>query len=182
MYSPSWSPFPVHQARALVSCLPPGLVIYLTIDNIHAGLSKHPTLTLWLSYFPGSTSDTFNLGDTSFRVISFCLFILFIGLLCQEYWSGLLFLPPVDHLLSELFIVTHPSWVTLHGMAHSFIGLHKPLTTTRLWSMKGLWHRVWCMEVLDKLVWNGGRGVFWSHRAWLASMDSSNDTGALSPV
>ena len=37
--------FPVHQARALVSCIPPGLVICFTIDNTHAVLSKHPTLT-----------------------------------------------------------------------------------------------------------------------------------------
>ena len=56
MYSPSrFSPptslstrffwvFPVHQARALVSCIPPGLVICFTIDNVHAVLSKHPTL------------------------------------------------------------------------------------------------------------------------------------------
>ena len=36
--------FPVHQARALVSCIPPGLEICFTIDNIHAVLSKHPTL------------------------------------------------------------------------------------------------------------------------------------------
>ena len=36
--------FPVHQARALVSCIPPGLVICFTIDNVHAVLSKHPTL------------------------------------------------------------------------------------------------------------------------------------------
>ena len=36
--------FPVHQAQALVSCIPPGLVICFTIDNIHAVLSKHPTL------------------------------------------------------------------------------------------------------------------------------------------
>ena len=28
--------FPVHQALALVSCIPPGLVISFTIDNIHA--------------------------------------------------------------------------------------------------------------------------------------------------
>ena len=28
------------------------------------------------------------------------------------------------------------SWVTLHGMAHSFTELCKPLSTTRLWSMK----------------------------------------------
>ena len=36
--------FPVHQARALVSCIPPGLVICFTIDNIHAVPLKHPTL------------------------------------------------------------------------------------------------------------------------------------------
>ena len=36
--------FPVHQARAFVSCIPPGLVICFTIDNIHAVLLKHPTL------------------------------------------------------------------------------------------------------------------------------------------
>ena len=36
-----------------------------------------------------------------------------------------IFLSPVDHVLSELSIMTHPSWVALHGMAHSFIGLDK---------------------------------------------------------
>ena len=30
--------FPVHQARALVSCIQPGLVIYFTIDNIHVSV------------------------------------------------------------------------------------------------------------------------------------------------
>ena len=37
--------FPVHQARALVSCIQPGLVICFTLDSIHAVLSDHPTLT-----------------------------------------------------------------------------------------------------------------------------------------
>ena len=50
-----------------------------------------------------------------------------MGFLRQEYWSGLPFPPPVDHVLSELFAVTCPSWVTLHGMAHSFIEIDKPL-------------------------------------------------------
>ena len=41
----SLSVFPVHQARALVSCIPPGLVICFTIDNIHAVLeTSHPRL------------------------------------------------------------------------------------------------------------------------------------------
>ena len=66
-----------------------------------------------------------DLGSSSSSVISFCLFILFMGFSRQEYWSELLFPPPVDHVLSELFTMTHLSWVVLQGMAHSFIELHK---------------------------------------------------------
>ena len=42
---PLWV-FPVHQVRALVSCIQPGLVICFTLDNIRfdAVLLKHPTL------------------------------------------------------------------------------------------------------------------------------------------
>ena len=32
---------------------------------------------------------------------------------------------PVDHVLSLLFTMTHPSWVALCGMAYSFFKLHK---------------------------------------------------------
>ena len=45
----------------------------------------------------------------------------------QEYWSGLPCPSVVDHILSELFTATHPSWVALQGMAHSFTELCKPL-------------------------------------------------------
>ena len=67
-----------------------------------------------------------NLGGLS-SVISFFLFILSLGFSWQEDWSALPFLPPVDHVSSERFTMTHPSWVALHGMAHSFIELCKPL-------------------------------------------------------
>ena len=66
-------------------------------------------------------------GDSSSSVICFCLFILFIWFSWQEYGSGLPFPSPVDHILSELLTMTHLSWVTLHGMAHSFTELCKPL-------------------------------------------------------
>ena len=36
--------FPVHQAQALVPCIPPGLVICFTIDNTHAVKSSNTTL------------------------------------------------------------------------------------------------------------------------------------------
>ena len=45
----------------------------------------------------------------------------------QVYWGGLPFPPPMDHGLLELSGMTHPSWVALHGMAHSFIELCKSL-------------------------------------------------------
>ena len=57
----------------------------------------------------------------------FALSLLFMGFSRQEYWSELPFPPPVDHVLSDVFTVTHPSWVALLGTAHSFIELSKPL-------------------------------------------------------
>ena len=62
-----------------------------------------------------------NLGHSSSGVISFCLFVLFMRFSWQEYWSGLPPPPPGDHILSELFPMTHPSWVALHGVAHCVI-------------------------------------------------------------
>ena len=50
-----------------------------------------------------------------------------MGFLRQEYWSDVPIPPPVDHVLSELSTMTCPSWVTLRGIAHSFIELYKPL-------------------------------------------------------
>ena len=66
-----------------------------------------------------------DLGSSSFSILSFCLFILFMEFSKQECWSGLPLPPPVDHILSEFSTMTHPSWVALHGMAHSFIELDK---------------------------------------------------------
>ena len=53
------------------------------------------------------------------------MFLLFMGFSGQEYRSGLPFPSPVDHVLSELSTMTRPSWVALHGMAHSFTELDK---------------------------------------------------------
>ena len=50
--------------------------------------------------------SSFWAGSSSFGVISFCLFIQFMGFSWQESWSGLPLPPPVDHVLSEFFTVT----------------------------------------------------------------------------
>ena len=82
-------------------------------------------LELFLHWFPVTYWVPPDLGSSSFNVLSFSLFILFMGFSRQEYWSVLLFPSLVDHILSELSTVTHPSWVALHGMTHSFIELDK---------------------------------------------------------
>ena len=57
----------------------------------------------------------------------FSLFTLSMGLSWQEYWSGLPFPLPVDHILPELSTMMCLSHLALYGMAHSFIELCKPL-------------------------------------------------------
>ena len=64
-------------------------------------------------------------GEFIIQCPIFLPFILFMGFSKQDYWSGLPFPSPVGHILSELSTMTHPSWVALHGMAHSFIELDK---------------------------------------------------------
>ena len=68
-----------------------------------------------------------NLRDSSSDIVSFCLFLLFMGFSWQEYWGGLLLPPPVDHVLSELSNITRLSWVALQGIAHRLIEFCKPL-------------------------------------------------------
>ena len=67
-----------------------------------------------------------NLRGLSSGVISLCLFIPFMVFSQQESLRGLPFPLPVDHILSEVFTITHPSWVALQGMVHGFIELCKP--------------------------------------------------------
>ena len=68
------------------------------------------------------------------------LFILFMWFSRKEHWSGLPFPSPVDQVLSELPTRTRPSWVVLHGMAHSFTELDKAVVhVTSLISFLWLW-------------------------------------------
>ena len=79
-------------------------------------------LELFLHWSPVAYWAPTNLGSSFFSVISFCLFILFMGFSRQEYWSGLPLPSPADHIFPELSTMTHLSWVALHGMAHSHVG------------------------------------------------------------
>ena len=63
-------------------------------------------------------------GSSSFSILSFCLFILFMGFSRKEYWSGLPFPCLVDHILSDLSTMTCPYWDALWACL-SFIELDK---------------------------------------------------------
>ena len=72
-------------------------------------------LKLFLHWSPVAYwAPTYRLKDersSSFSVLYFCLFITFMGFSGQEYWRGLPFPSPVDHVLSELSTMTCLSWV-----------------------------------------------------------------------
>ena len=86
-------------------------------------------LELFLHWSPVAYWAPTDLGSSSFSVLSFCLFILFMGFSRQEYWSGLPFPSLVDHILSELSTMTRQSLVGLHR--DGLVSLSK----ARLWSM-----------------------------------------------
>ena len=72
-----------------------------------------------------SILGTYQPGEFIFQYPIILPFHTVHGVLKQEYRSGLPFPSPVDHILSDLSIMTRPSWVALNGMAHSFIELDK---------------------------------------------------------
>ena len=80
-------------------------------------------LELFLHWSPVGYWAPTDLGNSSFSVPSFCLFIMFMGFSRQEYCSGFPFPSPVDHILSD-FTMTHPSWVAPWAWL-SFIELDK---------------------------------------------------------
>ena len=85
-----------------------------------------------------------DLGRASFSILSFCLFILFMGFSKQEYWSGLPFPSPVDHILWDLSTMTRPSWMAPPAWL-SFIELDKAVVLLWLDWLSFLW--VWFQYV-----------------------------------
>ena len=84
-------------------------------------------------------------SSVQFCVLSFCLFILFMGFSRQKCWSGLPFLSPVDHILSDLSIMTRPSWVAPRAWL-SFTELEEAVVRVfRLASFLWLWFQRVCL-------------------------------------
>ena len=68
----------------------------------------------------------------------------------------------MDPILSELFTMSHPSWVALQGMVHSFTELDKAvLHVTRLVSFLWLWFSV-CPLMKDKRLMEASEWRNWT--------------------
>ena len=103
----------------------PSPVTSTTGCHFRFGSASSFFLELFLHSSPVVYWAPINLGSSSFSVLAFCLFILFMGFLGQEYSSGLPFPSPVDHILSGCSTMIPWSWVALHVMAQSLIELDK---------------------------------------------------------
>ena len=68
----------------------------------------HFFLELFLHWSPVAYWAPTGLGSSSFSILLFCHFILFMEFSRQEYWSGSPFPSPVDHILSDLSTMTPP--------------------------------------------------------------------------
>ena len=102
-----------------------------------------------------SILGTYRRGEIICQFPIFLPFHTVHGVLRQEYWSGFPFPSPVDHVLSELSTITCPSWVVLHGMAHSFTELDKAVVhVIRLVSF------LWLVFSLSALWWRRVRGLW----------------------
>ena len=120
--------------------LPPSPITSITGYCFCFGSISSFFLELFLYWSPIAYWALIDLGSSSSSVLSFCLFMLFMGFSRQECCSGLPFPSPVDHVLSELSTMTRLSWAALHGMAHSFIELDKAVVhVIRLVSFLWLW-------------------------------------------
>ena len=89
--------------------------------SITSHIHKWVLFLLWLHLFilsgvlhwsPVACWAPTDVGSSSFSVLSFCLFILFMGFSRQEYWGDLPLPLPVDHIWSEYQTTLPASWET----------------------------------------------------------------------
>ena len=124
-------------------------------------------LELFLHWSPVAYWAPTDWGSSSFNILSFCLFILFMGFSRQEYWSGLPFPSPADRILSDLSTMTRLSWVALHSMAHSFIELDKAVVhvitlVSFLWWCPFHYRGLECKSRMSRNTWSNRQICIWS--------------------
>ena len=100
-------------------------------------------LELFLHWSPVAYWAPTDLGNSSFSILSFCLFILFMGFSRQEYWSGLPFPSPVDHILSDLSTMTRWSTLKSDWLYSLQPKMEKLYTVSKNKTRSWMWLRSW---------------------------------------
>ena len=99
--------------------------------NVISALASHFILSGAISnfppLFPTSILDTYQPGGLIFWCHIFLPFHTVHGVLTTRILVWFAIPSSRGLCFSELSTMTHPSWVVLHGMAHSFTELYKPL-------------------------------------------------------
>ena len=116
---------PVQYCSLQHQTLLPLPVTSTTACRFHYGSVSSFFLELFLHWPPVTYWAPTNVRSSHFSVISFWLFILFMGFSRQEHWNGLPLPSPADHILSELSTMMCLSWVAPYGMLHSLTELDK---------------------------------------------------------
>ena len=94
--------------------------------------------------FSSNILHTYQPAEFIFQCPIFLPFHTVHGVLKQEYWSGLPFPSPVDHILSDISTMTHPSGVATMAWL-SFIELDKAVVCViRLAGFLWLWFQTVC--------------------------------------
>ena len=101
-------------------------------------------LELFLHWSPVAYWAPIDLGSSSLSILSFCLFIWFMGFWRQEYWSALLFPSPVDHILSDLSTMSHPFWVVPRAWFSFRVRQGYGPSVIRLMSFLWVWFQCVC--------------------------------------
>ena len=111
----------------------PSPVISTTVCCFHFGSVSSFFLELFLHWYPVAYWAPTNLRSSWFSVLSFCLFMLFMGFSRQEYWS-------CCHSLLQwtTFCQNSPLWPVHLGWPYR-IWLIVSLSYRRLWSMWSVW-------------------------------------------
>ena len=135
-------------------------------------------LDLFLHWSPVAYWAPTDLGSFSFSILSFCFFILFMGFSRQEYWSGLPFPSPVDHILSDLPTMTRPSWVAPRAWL-SFIELDKAVVLVWLdWLVSCEYgfnvFALWCPLATPTILLGFLLPWAWGISSWLLQQNAAN--------
>ena len=150
-YTPNFRKLPSNNPATLASQrlkeLLQGCQLYILPFRSHLGQGKSAgdkTQIMLCSPNLGQGSGPHQLSNRASLCIRLVQKLLwFMGFSRQECWSGLPFPSPVDHVLSDLSTMTHPSWVALQIMANSFIELDKAVFhVIRLVSFLSFWFSV----------------------------------------